>query len=106
MHPNCRLLFEKYTKQFFKNNMRILEIGPSTWPSPFQKIINNNTIVWETLDICDTQNTTYIVDNEYKFPIPDNTFDVVISANVIEHVKKVWVWIKEVSRVCKVGGML
>lgn len=105
MHPNCLLLFEKYARVYFKDNMRILEIGPSIYPlSPFQKIVNNNSIDWQALDICNTLNVTYVADNEYKFPIPDNTFDIVISANVIEHVKKVWVWIKEVYRVCKVGG--
>lgn len=104
MHPNCMLLFETYAKQFFKNDMRILEIGPSACPSPFQERVNNTTIDWQTLDMVNGRNVTYVADNEYKFLIPDNTFDIVISANVIEHVKKVWVWIKELARVCKIGG--
>ena len=40
----------------------------------------------------------------YSFPVPDNTYDVVVAANVLEHVRKVWVWIRELSRVCQPGG--
>ena len=40
----------------------------------------------------------------YSFPVPNDTFDIVIATNVLEHVRKVWVWIKELSRACKPGG--
>jgi SAM-dependent methyltransferase len=45
-----------------------------------------------------------MAENEYKFLIPDNTFDIVLSGQVIEHVKRIWVWIKELTRVCKKNG--
>lgn len=104
MHLNSRLLFEKYAKLFFKSNMKILEIGADAFPSTYKKAVDNDAIVWETLDIVKSENVTYIAENEYKFPISDNTFDIVLSGQVIEHVKKIWVWIKELARVCKVGG--
>lgn len=104
MHLNSKLLFEKYAQPFFKNNMKILEIGPNAVPSTYEKVIDNDTIAWETLDIAKSKKATYITENEYKFPIPDNTFDIVFSGQVIEHVKKIWVWIKELARVCKMGG--
>lgn len=104
MHLNSSLLFEKYAKAFFKNNMRVLEIDPDDYPSTYNKIVNNNTIIWETLDINRIQQLTYIAENQYKFPIPDNTFDIVVSGQVVEHIRKIWVWFKEVARVCKMGG--
>lgn len=84
--------------------MRILEIGPSGSPSSYKKIVDNDTIAWETLDISKREKITYVAEDEYKFPIPDNTFDIVLSGQVIEHIKKIWVWIKELSRVCKKNG--
>ena len=44
--------------------------------------------------------------SEYSFPVPDETYDVVLSGQVIEHVRKIWVWMREVARVCKAGGIV
>jgi ubiquinone/menaquinone biosynthesis C-methylase UbiE len=104
MHLNSELLFEKYATSLFRDNIRVLEIGPSDQPSPFCQLINNPAITWETLDISSALKPTYVATNDYHFPIPDNTFDIIVSAQVIEHVKKIWLWIKEVTRVCKTGG--
>jgi len=89
--------------------MRILEIGPDNNPSIHEQTVSNNTIRWETLDIrpfgsMADNDLTYVVQDEYSYPIANNTFDIVLSAQVIEHVKKPWVWIKELYRITKKGG--
>ena len=110
MHRNTLMLFEKYAKRYFKDNMKVLEIGPNDHPSSFLKNLNNKSIEWHTLDIQNAviksrrNKCTYIIKNVYKFPIKNNTYDIVISGNVIEHVKKIWIWINEITRVCKKGG--
>lgn len=104
MHLNSELLFKKYAKQYFRDYMRVVEIGPDGCPSTYNEIVGNANIAWETLDICNNKQFSYMAENEYKFEIPDNTFDIVLSGQVIEHVKKIWVWIKELSRVCKKNG--
>ncbi|MFC2149065.1 methyltransferase domain-containing protein [Candidatus Auribacterota bacterium] len=104
MHNNNMLLFEKYARQYLKSNIRLLEIGPGIIPSLIQEKMGNETIEWRTLDIVSTENLDYLAEDEYRFPVPDSSFDVVFSNQVIEHVKKIWVWMSEVSRVCKPGG--
>lgn len=104
MHRNSELLFKKYAMHLFKDGMRILEIGPDKKPSTYEKIINNN-VIWQTLDLSNSD-ATYIANSEYVFPIPDNTFDIVLSGQVIEYVRKIWVWIKKLSRICKRGGFI
>lgn len=47
-----------------------------------------------------------LASSEYEFPIPSDSYDIVLSGGVIEHVRKVWVWIREVARVCKIGGLV
>jgi SAM-dependent methyltransferase len=106
MHPNSKLIFEKYAAPIFKSHIRVLEIGPNQHPSTYQEIVKDNTINWETLDM-NTRHTstlTYVTDDEYSYPVLSNTFDIVFSAQVIEHVRKTWVWMKELSRICKNGG--
>lgn len=106
MHINSLLLFEKYAKHFFKDNMKILEIGPNGFPSNYKESVKNNSISWDTIDLFPNDNLTYLAINEYKFPIEDNYYDIVLSGQVIEHVRKIWIWVKEISRVCKTGGLV
>jgi SAM-dependent methyltransferase len=104
MHTNSRLLFEKYARGYFKPNLRVLEIGPDGVPSTHQRILNDPSIVWETIDILDDPKLTYRQTGDYTFPVADGTYDVVLSSNVLEHVRKAWVWMREVARVTKAGG--
>ncbi len=106
MHPNSPLLFEKWGKQYFQPRMRVLEIGPDASPSSYQRIVGDPSILWESVDMIDRPNLTYKTADEYSFPIESGAYDVVLSGQVLEHVRKVWVWIKEVARVCKPGGLV
>src|SRR5512147_2955160 len=109
MHRNSCLLFEKYAQSYFKPAARVLEIGPDTQPSSYERIAGGPGIAWETLDLAPSnQGTllTYLAEDEYHFPVDDDRFDIVVSGQVIEHVRKVWVWIRELARVCKPGGVV
>lgn len=107
MHENSRLLFERYAKQYFTSGKRVLEIGPEEGGSSYKKLIGDLSPLWDTLDIRrGDEKLTYIAPDEYSFPIPDNSYDIVLSGQVLEHVRKIWVWMREVARVCKVGGIV
>jgi SAM-dependent methyltransferase len=47
---------------------------------------------------------THAARSEYEFPIADGEYDVVLSGQVLEHVKKPWRWLPELARVCRPGG--
>ena len=106
MHENTKLLFKKHALPYFKPGLRVLEIGPNKLPSAFQEILREERITWHTLDLSFRNDIplTYKAADEYTFPIPDNSYDIVLSANVIEHVRKIWRWMQEVARVTKPGG--
>ena len=106
MHLNSLLLFNRYAKPFLKDHMRVLEIGPdSKNPDVFKKEVNNPTLVWETMDLSRTYaGLTHVCSDEYSFPLPSESYDIVFSSSVIEHVRKIWVWIREAGRVCKKNG--
>ena len=38
--------------------------------------------------------------------VPDGTFDAVVAGQVIEHVRTVWLWMREVARVVRPGGLV
>ena len=116
MHTNSKLLFEKYGKPYFRtilnsntsrfSKLRVLEIGPDNLPSTYQKIVGDKYIDWDTIDIYKRQDLTFIANNLYEYPISSNSYDIILSGQVIEHIPKVWIWIKEVSRICKPGGLV
>lgn len=104
MHRNSELLFRAHASPYFKDGITVLEIGADSNPSTYQKALNLKSVDWQTLDISAETKPTILTKNEYQFPIPENTYDVVLSGNVIEHVKKIWLWVSELSRICKKGG--
>ncbi len=103
MHRNSQLLFEKHALNCFAPGMRVLEIGPGAFPSDYQKTVKAQ-VQWDTLDIYDSPSLTYPKTPLYEFPIPNDSYDVVLSGQVIEHVAKIWRWMQELARVTKPGG--
>lgn len=113
MHLNSDLLFKKYFKEYFKSQIKVLEIGPSGYPSHYCKIIGDKTIIWHTLDISSNHiaggetNPFHVVsENEYHYPFNNDEFDIVLSGQVMEHVKKIWDWLDELKRITKKGGLI
>lgn len=107
MHLNSELLFQKYAPGYFTNGMKVLEIGPAGIPSVYKTIVNNSTITWDTLDIYDSyEGLTYVSKNEYNYPVESESYDLIISAQVIEHVKKIWLWLNELQRIVRKDGVI
>jgi SAM-dependent methyltransferase len=113
MHLNSSLLFCKYAIPYFKNNNRVLEIGPAGNPSAYCKMVNNSSVKWDTIDFVDSSfiggavdHLTYRLEEPYRFPVPDNTYDVVVAGQVIEHVQDVFRWVKELRRIVKSNGLV
>ena len=104
MHRNSILAFKKFCSKHFKEKSVALEIGPDTFPSSFQSMKEISYKKWDTMDIYSSDKLTYQNKDEFIFPINDAVYDIVLAANVLEHVRKPWIWIKEVARVCKKGG--
>lgn len=112
MHVNSQLMFEKYVRQYFRPNVRVLEIAPDAVPSTFCRTVGDPSIRWESLNLADgpalfqSDGLNYLTNDPYRFPVEDDSFDVVFSAQVIEHVAKIWTWMRELTRVCKPGGVV
>lgn len=106
MHTNSRLVFEKYARPHFGGNPAVLEVGPNAHPSGYRAAVSSPVERWDTLDIFPDERLTYPSSDPYHFPIPDGRYGVVVAGNVLEHVPRVWAWVKELARVCKPGGLV
>lgn len=115
MHQNSMLLFNKHATRYFEPDMSVLEIGARI-PSAYLEALGDINLNWNYLDIDGgglgsditsmrrTEKLDYLTIDDYNFAIDDDVFDVVLSGQVLEHVPKAWVWIKELARVTKPGG--
>jgi SAM-dependent methyltransferase len=109
VHRNSRLLFEKHALGYFREATRVLEIGPDGFPSAYRQSVEarcGRLPAWDTLDLFRDPRLTFVASSEYSFPVESERYDVVLSGQVIEHVRKPWVWMREVARVCKTGGIV
>ena len=104
MHPNDDLLLRRYACEYVEPDQRVLEVGPS-FPSQVQRVLDpTGSTTWHSVDLFEHPSLTYLASDPYEFPIDDDTYDIVVAANVLEHVPKVWVWIKELARVARPGA--
>jgi SAM-dependent methyltransferase len=122
MHLNSQLLFARYAMPHFADHQRVLEIGPDGDPSTYRRMLAHLDLAWETADLAEAtmddlrtaSTVTFyqavgsgrVMPSEYEIPVTDGSFDVVVAGQVIEHVRRIWVWMNEVARVTKPGGKI
>ena len=100
-------LYDDFVNKFLEplNNekIKILEVGSRLENSRILLRDKTNNKNWEFigLDIENGRNVDVVSDNPYKYPFEDNSFDIIISSNTLEHIKDTKKWIKEISRISK-----
>lgn len=79
----------KYVKPLLKDGMKVLEIGPDNFPSTYQRLLKDVSVAcWDTLNICRNPDLTFQSSHEYDFQAQPDSYDIVLSGQVIEHVRK------------------
>lgn len=66
--------------------------------------INEQDVMFAKSLNADVQNLEYCIENALDLTFPDNSFDLLVSVEVIEHVGKPAQMVKEIARVLKPGG--
>lgn len=106
MHKNSLKLMEAFLKTL-PEGLSVLDIGSRVVEG--QEKLGSYRQFWKGEYVgVDTEagiNVDVVLIDGYKLPFIDESFEVVISGQTLEHVKFPWLWIMEVSRVLKKGGM-
>lgn len=110
MHPNSFNLFKEHALPHFRPGMLVLEMGPDREDVDAEMSLRKLTLeagTWYTCASLENEDRCAVaMCGEYKINRRDRTFDAVFSANVIEHVRQPWEWLKELTRVTLHGGLV
>ena len=82
----------------------VLEVGGRGFPR--EKVFDPERFTYLDLDLADTGPGTVIGDITGCPEIPDDSYDVVLSVDVFEHIDKPWLAGEEIVRILRPGGLV
>ena len=88
-----------------KKGYDILDIGSYDISGTYRNLFDKINWHYVGLDIVPGPNVDIVAKGPYDFGL-DKEYDVIVSGNCLEHVEAPWLWIKEVEKVIKPGGLL
>lgn len=105
MHDNALVAMHEMLERAPVWATSVLDVGSLNVNGTYRSLVQCRGYGYTGLDICEGENVD-IVAEPYCYPFPDNHFDIVISGSCMEHVERPWLWIPELARVLKSGGLL
>lgn len=112
MHRNSQLIFTEHILPLFQDNQFVLEVGPGrhAWygETVLRQCPNSKWHVTDPRDIkaSHPHARAAVMPDEDTIPCGSEMFDVVFSAQVMEHVSRPWRWVPELARTLKKDGLL
>ena len=106
MHPNCMSIVTAFARDRFVNSVgkKILEVGSTNINGGIRHLFPESEYIG--VDVVAYNGVDTVLEDPYKYPFEDNTFDLVISTNTLEHCTRPWETVKEMARVTKQGGIV
>ena len=85
----------------------VLDVGSQDLNGSFRDIFSHSRFQYVGADVESGPNVDIILDRPYSWTkIQDDSYDIVISGSVLEHVEFPWRTFSEMTRVLKPGGLL
>ena len=96
----------KYSSHFSESNNKVLDVGSHDINGSYRQIFSSDIWEYTGLDLCEGKNVDYVPDDPYRWErIKDESFDLVVSGQVLEHSEYFWLVFEEIKRVLKPGGL-
>lgn len=87
-------------KQYYQGD--ILDYGAGT--AKYRSILEEDSKSYTTFDMDDSVDVD-VVGDVLDAPFEEESFDTVVSTQVLEHVEKPWVMVSEIYRILRTGGV-
>ncbi len=91
--------------EFDGADVRVLDIAPESHAGAIASFVQSRV---ETMDIDPASGATYIADlcSDNSTVVPDDSFDVIVCTEVLEHTLRPWDAVIELRRMLRPGGVL
>jgi SAM-dependent methyltransferase len=83
-----------------------LDVGAYDVNGNFRGLFERRGWPYTGVDVADGPNVDIISADAYDYPFEDESFDIVISGSTMEHVPEIWLWVPELARMVRRGGLL
>lgn len=110
MHPSSLLRMEWFAKEYLSDvseKIRVLDVGSYDVNGSYKHIFESDRFEYTGLDMERGPNVDIVPNAPYVWEeLADDSFDVVISGQALEHIEFFWVTVAEITRVLKKDGLM
>jgi len=106
MHPSSMSIMRRFANTYlqFNEEITIIDIGSLDINGSYKELFDKEYWKYIGVDIIEGANVDVVLEEQYQLPFKDNSIDVVVSGQTLEHMSHPWVMMEEVGRILKVGG--
>jgi SAM-dependent methyltransferase len=108
MHDSAAADFKRFVAKHLDPTKRlaIADVGSQDVNGTLSELLPaGHAWTYTGFDIVPGKNVDVVIDGPDPWTYAEQ-FDVVASSQVVEHVRKPWLWIKTVANLCKPGGLV
>lgn len=106
MHPEAYAAMDEMLNRINGDDLAVLDVGSADVNGTLRPLVVRRGWRYTGVDIAPGRNVDVVSDDPYYYPFPESHFDVVMSGGTMEHVEVIWLWIFELVRVLKPGGLV
>lgn len=105
MHQTAYADAAAFVGKYIKPPRKVIDIGSMNVNGCLRPLFRGCD--YTGADIAKGENVDVVLPAPYHWPnLEDNTFDVAVSSQVLEHVPAPWRWLPELVRIVKPGGLV
>ena len=109
MHTSSLLRMKWFVDNYLKGSQEksVLDVGSYDVNGSYRCLFDDSKFTYVGLDMQNGPNVDYVPTSAYKWiEIEDDSFDVVISGQALEHIEFFWITVAEMVRVLKKDGLI
>lgn len=111
MHPSAFNKMKSCVDTYLPmmKNPAVLDFGSQIVPGQkltHKSLFSDYSCKYTGLDLSSGNNVDVVMEEPYSIPFEDNTFDVIITGQVIEHIPFLWATFLELARILKPSGYI
>jgi SAM-dependent methyltransferase len=107
MHDTAMLIGRKFFETYMGagEGLSIVDIGAQDVNGSLRSVAPK-AASYTGVDFAEAKGVDVVLEDPYKFPFEDNTFDVAVCSNCLEHSEFFWLTFMEILRILKPEGLL